>query len=90
MKYRRTKSFSRDFASLPNYIQLQVKEKFELFKTDLFHPSLRVKKMQGETDIWEGHITMDYVFTFHWDETEEGAPIIVFRRIGSHSIYKAP
>ena len=90
MKYRRTKGFRRDYDGLPDHIKVLVREKFELFRNDHFHPSLRIKKMQGEGDIWEGHITTDYVFTFHWDESDDGEPIVVFRRIGRHSIYKSP
>lgn len=46
--------------------------------------------MSGHSNIWEGHISMKYVFTFHRGEDEQGHPIIVFRRIGTHKIYRNP
>jgi hypothetical protein len=79
---------------LPDNIQEVAKEKFELFKenpTYPYHPSLRIKKMKGWSKIWEGHVTEGYVFTFHKDidpETEE--TIFVFRKIGTHDIYRNP
>ena len=91
MKYRRVESFRTDFEQLPKQIQETVKQKFELFKQDPRHPSLRIKKMQGHDDIWEGHITLKIVFTFQEsidEETQETT--IIFRRIGSHGIYDSP
>ena len=56
-----------------------------------FHPSLRIRKMQGRPDIWEGHITLQYVFTFHLEtEPTTGELIYVFRAIGTHNIYRNP
>jgi mRNA-degrading endonuclease RelE of RelBE toxin-antitoxin system len=91
MKFRRLSSFKEDLDNLPKAIRDQAKEKFKLFKANPNHPSLRIKKMKGYEEIWEGHVTQDYVFTFHWDkdsDTEE--PIAVFRHIGTHKIYKNP
>jgi mRNA-degrading endonuclease RelE of RelBE toxin-antitoxin system len=91
MKFRRLQSFKDDLDKLPEEVQQQAREKFKLFKVNLTHPSLRVKKMKGHEDIWEGHVTKGVVFTFHWDndaETEEA--IAVFRHIGTHRIYRNP
>jgi len=56
-----------------------------------FHPSLRVRKMQGHPGIWEGHITLQYVFTFHIEyDPQTGEIIYVFRNIGIHDIYRRP
>lgn len=91
MKFRRRKSFKSDLEHLPKEIQELIREKFNLFVENPSHPSLKIKKMQGFKDMWEGHITTDYVFTFHWDEDPEtGEPIAVFRRVGTHEIYKKP
>lgn len=43
------------------------------------HPSLRVKKMQGHENRWEGSITIFYRFTFEMHEDH-----YLFRRIGPH------
>jgi hypothetical protein len=91
MKFRRLHTFRDDFAKLPTEIQEQAKEKFRLFQQDPAHNSLRIKKMQGQDNIWEGHVTRGYVFTFMWmNDPETGEPIAVFRRIGTHSIYDKP
>lgn len=49
----------------------------------------RLKKMEGFLGIWEGHIEDDLVFTFSF-EFEDTEKICIFRRIGSHNIYKNP
>ncbi len=91
MKYRRTATFHEQLEQLPSEVRELVKEKFLLFRDNPKHPSLRIKKMQGHDDIWEGHITRDYVFTFHYENDDEtGETIVVFRQIGTHSIYKKP
>jgi mRNA-degrading endonuclease YafQ of YafQ-DinJ toxin-antitoxin module len=91
MKYHRLKSFHRDFAGLPEDIKQQAREKFKLFVQNPRHPSLRVKKMSGHPNIWEGHITQKVVFTFQpGEDPDTGEPVIFFRRIGSHDIYDSP
>ena len=47
--------------------------------------------MQGHPDIWEGHVTLQYVFTFHIEQdAETGEIIYIFRNIGTHDIYRRP
>ena len=47
--------------------------------------------MQGHLAIWEGHITLQYVFTFHIEQDPQtGEVIYVFRNIGTHDIYRRP
>jgi len=47
--------------------------------------------MQGHSDIWEGHVTREYVFTFHIEQDPDtGETIFVFRNIGIHEIYRSP
>ena len=88
MKARRLWSFKADFDKLPTEIQALARGKFKLFLENPNHPSLRVKKMQGRDGIWEGHINIQYVFTFSWDsDSDTGEQKAVFRRIGTHQIY---
>lgn len=71
MKFRRLQTFKNDFDQLPKNVQLIAKEKFALFKNNPvppYHPSLRIKKMQGYEDMWEGHVSRGYVFTFTWEQ----------------------
>jgi mRNA-degrading endonuclease YafQ of YafQ-DinJ toxin-antitoxin module len=47
--------------------------------------------MVGHPGIWEGHVTLDYVFTFHVEnDPATGETIFVFRNIGTHGIYRRP
>jgi mRNA-degrading endonuclease RelE of RelBE toxin-antitoxin system len=94
MQYRRTRTFRKDYDNLPENIQEIVKKKFRLLQKNPippYHPSLRIKPMKGWEGIFEGHITGKYVFTFHKDNVPKtGETVFVFRRIGSHDIYKHP
>jgi hypothetical protein len=94
-KFRPLKSFWLAYAQLPEDIKDKAREAFQLFQSGVdnppFHPSLRIRKMEGHTNIWEGHITLQYVFTFHVEEDlETGERIFVFRKIGTHGIYRNP
>lgn len=79
--YRFSNRFKKQYKTLPHEIRQAFKAKLELFLKDLLHPSLRVKKIQGVENRWEGSITMKYRFTFHFDEDT-----VVFRTIGTHDI----
>lgn len=80
-----TKRFKKDFAGLPQDIQERAQKQLALFLQNPKHPSLKVKKMQGHPDIWEGRITRDYRFTFQM--TGEN---VILRRIGTHDMLKRP
>ena len=79
--YRFSNRFKKQYKVLPREIQQAFNEKLVLFLADRRHPSLRVKKIQGVENRWEGSITMKYRFTFHLDEET-----VVFRTIGTHDI----
>lgn len=65
--------------------------KSTILEAERHHPSLRIRKMQGYADVWEGHITMQYVFTFHIEkDPKTGETIYVFRTVGTHDIYRNP
>lgn len=78
-------SFERDYARLPQHIQERVDQKLVLFAGNSRHPSLRVKKMEGWGDVWEGHITSDYCFTFR-----QVRDTYYLRHVGTHEIYRNP
>lgn len=95
MKFRTPRPFWEEYLQLPRAIQAKARKTFKLFRKGAehppHHPSLRIRKMGGHADIWEGHVTLDYVFTFHFEtEPETGETICVFRRIGTHDIYRNP
>ena len=79
--FRFSNRFKKQYKSLPHEIRQVFNEKLTLFITDMLHPSLRIKKIQGVQNRWEGSITMKYRFTFHFDEDT-----VVFRTIGTHDI----
>jgi hypothetical protein len=56
-----------------------------------FRRGLRVKKMQGFDDLWEMTWGPDGRATFHYGEAvKDDEPHIVWRRIGTHSIFTRP
>jgi len=85
MEIRTTKSFDRDWRTLPPGVKRRARKKFDLLLKDPRHPSLGLKKMKGYQEIWEGRITRDYRFTFQI--TGQG---YLLRRIGSHDILRKP
>jgi hypothetical protein len=56
-----------------------------------FRPGLRVKRVQGHPRIWEMTWAADGRATFEYgDEVRPGEPHIIWRRIGTHSIFRRP
>lgn len=55
------------------------KNKLKLMINNLYHPSLRTKKIQGTDNIFEASITMGYRMT--WQYYKEG---VLLRNIGEH------
>ena len=76
-----SKRFKKEFKKLPQNIQKSFNEKLSLLLQNMLHPSLRVKRIQGTKDRWEGSVTMKYRFTFELVEDT-----IIFRAIGTHDI----
>ena len=85
MIYRRTRRFMKAYRALPKAVRQKTAKAFLLFQTDLSHPSLGVKKIQGRAGIWEGRVDQQYRFTFHFEKDEStGETICVFRNIDNH------
>jgi mRNA-degrading endonuclease RelE of RelBE toxin-antitoxin system len=76
-----SKRFKKEFKKLPQNIQKSFYEKLALLLQNVLHPSLRVKRIQGTKNKWEGSVTMKYRFTFELIEDT-----IIFRAIGTHDI----
>ena len=79
--YQFSKRFKKEYNSLPKDIQETFDKKLQLFLQNTSHPSLRVKRIQGTRDRWEGSVTMKYRFTFQLSENT-----LIFRTIGTHDI----
>lgn len=78
----RTDKFKREYKKLPNNIKESFKKQFTKFIEHPyaeFHPSLRIKRIQGTGNIFEMTITMDIRVT--WQYIDSG---ILLRNIGKH------
>ena len=80
-RYRFSKRFKKEYNNLPKEIQRAFDKKLSLFIDDATHPSLRVKRIQGTKQRWEGSVTKNYRFTFEFIENT-----VLFRTIGTHDI----
>ncbi len=76
-----SKRFKKEYVLLPKEVQQAFDDKLQLFLQDMSHPSLRVKRIQGTKDRWEGSVTKKYRFTFQFSDQA-----ILFRAIGTHDI----
>ena len=79
--YRLSKRFKKEYNSLPKEIQTAFDKKLALFLDNTTHPSLRVKRIQGTKQQWEGSVTKNYRFTFEFIENT-----VLFRTIGTYEI----
>ena len=87
MIYRRSPQFRKSLNALPKNIQRKVAKAFKLFQDNPQHPSLRIKKIKGIENIWEGRIDDFYRFTFEYlKDAETDETICLFRNIGRHDI----
>lgn len=82
-RYQFSKKFRKEYKKLPKEIQKRFEEKLSFFLNDMSHPSLRVKRIQGTQNRWEGSVTRSYRFTF-----EFYSDTVIFRAIGTHEILK--
>nr|WP_242834319.1 hypothetical protein [Clostridium pasteurianum] len=82
MIIERTDKFKIEYKKLPENIKKAFKIQFTKFIDHPyaeFHPSLRVKRIQGTTNVFEMTITMGIRMT--WQYIEDG---ILLRNIGKH------
>lgn len=79
--YQFTKKFKKEYQILPGEIQNNFDKKLSFLLEDIFHPSLRTKRIQGTKNRWEGSITMKCRFTFELHGNKA-----IFRAIGTHDI----
>ena len=85
MRIQTTKPFDEDYDALPEGIKERAEKQFVLLMENPHHPSLRLKKIKGHPNIWEGRVTKSYRFTF-----QISGEIYLLRRIGTHAILKTP
>jgi len=85
MRIQTAKPFDEDYDALPEGIKERAEKQFVLLMENPHRPSLRLKKIKGHPNIWEGRVTKSYRFTF-----QISGEIYLLRRIGTHAILKTP
>lgn len=79
-----TPRFKKSFNSLTITEKTQFKNKMNLFVENVLHPSLRTKKLQGQTDLYESSINMDIRIIWYFENEE----LIVLVDVGHHDIFR--
>jgi mRNA-degrading endonuclease RelE of RelBE toxin-antitoxin system len=74
-----TNRFKKAYQKLPSDIQQKVKKALRLLSENPRHPSLRVRKIQGVNNIYEGRVDQKYRFSFEFDGDDK-----ILRNIDNH------
>jgi len=87
--------FRRDFDALTREQQMAFLSVLRRFVVDLrrgqFRAGLRVTRVQGYSGVWEMTWAPDGRATFQYGaEVRPGEPHVVWRRVGTHDIFRAP
>jgi mRNA-degrading endonuclease YafQ of YafQ-DinJ toxin-antitoxin module len=80
MKFIYSDYFIENVSKLSYEVRKILKEKLSLMYRNPRQPSLRVKKIQGQEDIFEASITMDIRMTWQYIKKD----VILLRKIGRH------
>ena len=79
-----TDRFQKHFKSLTDVEKKQFKNKLAVFAENPMHPSLRVKRIQGTSDLFEFSVNMDIRVIWFY----EGDALVALVDIGHHDILK--
>lgn len=93
--YQARPRFLRDFKNLSREQAVAWERALDLFVACLrrgsFDPGLRIKRVQGYPGVWEMTWAPDGRATFEYgDEQRTGEPHIIWRRVGTHGIFRQP
>lgn len=93
--YEVSSRFQRDIANLSPQQRQAVRKAIRAFVADLrkgtFRPGLRVKGIQGAIGVFEMTWASDGRCTFEYGpEVLTGEPHIIWRRCGTHDIFRKP
>lgn len=94
--YDRSNKFHRDYSKLDDdqraRFRKAVKDLVEDLKAgDQLRPSLRVKGVQGHDGVYEMSWAPDGRATWEYgEELVDGKPHVLWRRVGTHDIFKNP
>ena len=79
MRFQYTRRFQRAYAALSEPDAERVRKAIRLLASDLGHPGLRVKRIQGTEGIWEARAGLSIRLTF--ERRDDG---LVLRNVGPH------
>ena len=79
-----TPRFEKHFNALTAQEKKQVQNKLRLLAENPLHPSLRVKRIQDSTELFECSVNMDIRIIWHF----EGDILILLLDVGHHDILK--
>ena len=79
MRFRYSDRFERAYANLRQEDAERVDKTLRLLTSDLRHPGLRVKKMDGTDRIWEARVSRSIRLTF-----EMHGELLMLRNVGPH------
>jgi hypothetical protein len=94
--YERHGRFNRDFQDLTpeqrkQFLAVLVEQFIPCLRARNFPPTLRIKRVQSTRGVWEMTWAPDGRATFEYgDEVMPGEPHIIWRRVGTHSIFHGP
>ena len=76
--------FQKHYKKLSSEEKNQFKHKLSLFADNPFHPSLRVKRIQGTADLFEFSVNMDIRVIWFY----EGKSLVALVDIGHHDVLR--
>lgn len=59
-----SENLKKRFKRLPEHIKRKTNRQFLMLSQNLRHPSIRTRKLEGFSDVWEGRIDRFYRFIF--------------------------
>jgi mRNA-degrading endonuclease RelE of RelBE toxin-antitoxin system len=66
VKLRRTSSFVKDYAALPEELKKRTEKAVSALFDNPRHPSLMIKKMEGREGVWELRVSDNYSLRFRF------------------------
>lgn len=79
-----TDRFQKHFKKLTEIEKQRLKRKLELLVENPLHPSLRTKRIQGTSDLFECSVNMSIRIVWFY----EGKEMIILLDVGHHDILK--
>ena len=79
-----TERFQKHYQRLTQTEKKQLQNKLRLLAENPTHPSLRTKRIQGTTDLFECSVNMDIRIIWYY----EGNTMIILVDVGHHDILK--